>query len=537
MPVVFSPGELEVRPLDTTAIVYTTAQKVADLLEIDKPEPVLISANSDTGAMYILGADLREHGFEAGDTVFVYSDADPVGKTLTISTVASSTGGDSAGVGYVKITFTTTPLTAADYQVADNAYIQNQASFTNRKGRGVTKSKVENLILRAQDIIDNRTHNAWRPYLVVGEYLNFDTYKPYRRRYYTDYVGTAPLLFRNVQQILRVELWQGDDYREVGAAEARLKVVDQSLLDTDDYVFLAPGGGGFGTLRVGTTTTTWRADFDVLTTAQNLADLINKDLNRGKDAVAFAPNFTLEGSTANVAVHNEFLASANADYGRGIVKITSTRPAAAGETCSIATTNLSALEISQVSEDTATASGIGGGTLTVNSTSGFANHGLLMSGSGANVKVASYTGKTDTTFTGVSDIGAAGFTAAIGGSTAVFAYRLQIDFQGSSSVGDNARLRDWWFDPEMGIIYFNNSYPFFEWNAIKAAYIYGERYVEKAIEDICTKMVCIELLMSDDRSVLIPEGTQNVDLTSKIQLWQKDIETVLPRYREVVVFE
>ena len=89
----------------------------------------------------------------------------------------------------------------------------------------------------------------------------------------------------------------------------------------------------------------------------------------------------------------------------------------------------------------------------------------------------------------------------------------------------------------MGIIYFNNSYPFFEWNAIKAAYIYGERYVEKAIEDICTKMVCIELLMSDDRSVLIPEGTQNVDLTSKIQLWQKDIETVLPRYREVVVFE
>ena len=77
----------------------------------------------------------------------------------------------------------------------------------------------------------------------------------------------------------------------------------------------------------------------------------------------------------------------------------------------------------------------------------------------------------------------------------------------------------------------------FEWNAIKAAYIYGERYVEKAIEDICTKMVCIELLMSDDRSVLIPEGTQNVDLTSKIQLWQKDIETVLPRYREVVVFE
>ena len=32
------------------------------------------------------------------------------------------------------------------------------------------------------------------------------------------------------------------------------------------------------------------------------------------------------------------------------------------------------------------------------------------------------------------------------------------------------------------------------------AYIYGERYLEQAIEDICTKMVAIELLMSDDRA-------------------------------------
>jgi len=88
----------------------------------------------------------------------------------------------------------------------------------------------------------------------------------------------------------------------------------------------------------------------------------------------------------------------------------------------------------------------------------------------------------------------------------------------------------------MGIIYFNNSYPFFEWNAIKASYIYGERYLEKAIEDVCTKMVAIDLLMSDDRSVLIPEGTQNVDLSTKIQLYKADIDKTLPRYMEVISF-
>ena len=116
-------------------------------------------------------------------------------------------------------------------------------------------------------------------------------------------------------------------------------------------------------------------------------------------------------------------------------------------------------------------------------------------------------------------------------------HKFAIDLVGGSSSGDKGRLRDWWIDPEMGIIYFNNSYPFFEWNAIKVAYIHGERYVAKAIEDMCTKMVAIDLLMSDDRSVLIPEGTQNVDLASKIQLYRADVDRTMPRYMEVVAFE
>ncbi len=88
-----------------------------------------------------------------------------------------------------------------------------------------------------------------------------------------------------------------------------------------------------------------------------------------------------------------------------------------------------------------------------------------------------------------------------------------------------------------GIVYFNNSYPFFEWNAVKVAYIYGERYLEKAIEEAATKMVAADLLMSDDRSVLIPEGTQNVDIGAKVQLLRQEAEAILRRYTEIVVFE
>ena len=520
MPVVFSPGEAETRPLDPSAVVYTTAQKVADLLDIGPSEAVLVSADSATDGVFITGGDYRNNGYSVGDTLLIYSDADPMGFEKVITAITSSASG-------VKLVFSGS-ITAADYQVADNTYVQNQASFTDGRTRGMTKAKVDHVILKMQDRIDNLTRNAWRPYLVSAEYINFDTYKPYRRRYYTDYVGTAPLLFRNVQQILRLELWQGADYREIGAAEARVKFEDVSSLSSA-AVYFSPGNGTVATLAQGTGTGEWRDDFDAATVAQNFADLINKEDRVSKAAVEFSPSFTLEGSTSNIGVHNEFLASANADYGTGMVKVTSMRGVKAGEVCSMVT-NSSSIAIDQTQTNSTTFTRLDTTTINVASTEGFVNAGVAIDASG---DVFRYTGKTATSFTGC--VAVTGSLGAITG--AITQQSLLVDLQGGSGSGDSGRLRDWWLDHEMGIVYFNNSYPFFEWNAIKTSYIYGERYLEKAIEDVCTKMVAIELLMADDRSVLIPEGTQNIDLASKVQLYQAEIDRTLPKYVEMVVFE
>lgn len=523
---VFSPGEPETRPLYPDEVAYTTAQKVADLLEISAQDAILMSADADTDAIYITGNEYRDVGFSVGDKVRIYSDADPFGHDdLEITAIGRGTSSKS---GHVKITVSGATLTTSDFQVADNGYVQNKASFTNGRTRGLTKAKVDHVILKMQDRIDNMTRNAWRPYLVAAEYINFDTYKPYRRRYYTDYVGTSPLLFRNVQQMLRIELWQGDDYREICGAEVRVKFDDVSNL-ASSAIYLSPGNGSVATLAQGTGTNQWRDDFDATTVAQNFADLINKEDRVGKTAAEFAPAFTLEGSTSNVAVNNEFLASANADYGTGIVKLTSMRAVKAGEVCSIVTTS-SDISIDQGQNNSTTFTSLDSTTINVVSTTGFTNAGVAIDASG---DVFRYTGKTATSFTGC--VAVTGSLGAITG--AITQTTFLVDLQGGSASGDNARLRDWWLDHEMGIVYFNNSYPFFEWNAIKVAYIYGERYVEKAIEDICTKMVAIELLMSDDRSVLIPEGTQNIDLASKVQLYQAEIDRTLPKYVELVVFE
>jgi hypothetical protein len=564
MPQVFSPGEGETRPLDPDAIVYTTAQKVADLLEIASQDAVLVSSDTtlstlggtppdDVAKVYVTGTDYRNTGFSVDDSILIYSDADPMGFSATITEISSTSNGVALG-------FISEGLDVSKYQAADNTYVQNEASFTNGRNRGITKDKVNAIIKRMQDRIDNMTHNSWRPNLVSAEYINFDTYKPYRRRYYTDYVGTSPLLYRNIQQILRLELWQGDSYREIGAAEAHVNIIDYNAL-SGDSIYLSPGNGSVATLSIGTGTGAWRSDFDKITTAQNLADLINKEDRVGKTAVAFDPAFKLEGSTTNVAVHNEFLATANSDYGSGKVKITSMRSTGAGETCTIATSDATNITIGQASSATAYSASVSGSgphtvtlgytyedgvaTTTASNTSGFTEKGLLQVGN----EVVSYTGKTATTFhpdtgavtawgtfTGCVNENGTPLTTLNTTGTKISQHIFNVDLQGGSGSGDRGRLRDWWIDNEMGIVYFNNSYPFFEWNAIKVAYIYGERYLEKAIEDICTKMVAIDLLLSDDRSVLIPEGTQNVDLASKIQLYKQDIDRTLPRYMEVVNF-
>ena len=615
MPVVFSPGEPETRPLRPTEIVYTTAQKVADLLGIGPGEEVLVASDSVSDGVFVTGQDYRDHGFSVGDTIYIYSDNDPMGFTATVDSFTTSASG-------VKLVFDDAFGTGdhTDYTVALNTYVQNQASFTNGKTRGVKRSHVEQRIKEVQDRIDNVTHNAWRPYLVAAEYLNFDTYKPYRRRYFTDYVGTVPLLFRNVQQILRIELWQGDDYREIGSAEARVEIVDHEGLSGDSLYF-SLGNGSIATLSVGTGTTNWRADFDKVSTAQNLADLINKEDRVSKASVEFSPAFKLEGSSSNIAIHDEVLASANSDYGNGKLKLSSMRQAKGGEALQIASTDLANLTISQTAsrstntdaliidsglevngytgsftiinlatgaadpdtvfdvgdvvynaagETVGTISSFGGGagaytivlesaainrpntgenlyyasaisgtTLTVDSTTGFPSKGLLMIVNGATTRVFSYSGKTATTFTGVAVVGGgAALTQLKDADVTVTQYYFQSDIGAFSDAGgDQARLKDWWLDSEMGIIYFNNSYPFFEWNAVKASYIYGERYVEQAIEEAATKLVAVDLLMADDRSVLLPEGTQNVPLVQKATMWKQEAEAIIKRYIEVVVFE
>ena len=114
MPQVFSPGEAETRPLDPTAIVYTTAQKVADLLDIGPQEAVLMSKDADSDAIYITGADYRNIGFSVGDKIRVYSDADPLGEEdLSITAIGKGASSKAGSVNVALFPFASTIVTPA----------------------------------------------------------------------------------------------------------------------------------------------------------------------------------------------------------------------------------------------------------------------------------------------------------------------------------------------------------------------------------------------------------------------------------------
>jgi len=98
------------------------------------------------------------------------------------------------------------------------------------------------------------------------------------------------------------------------------------------------------------------------------------------------------------------------------------------------------------------------------------------------------------------------------------------------------RNNDYWFDKRLGTIYiktFPRILP--RYFAVRVTYRYGESAVVKDIEKACVLMTAIDILGSDDRSVLLPEGTSNIGLPGKAELWQKQVDKILQNRRETIL--
>lgn len=526
MPTTFNPGNRPNQPLYPDSLVYSSVDKVVQYLQLPETEPIALATNTSVSSssirLPISGADYRRWGFATGDVVYVYDDVTSLSVSYTL------TGATSAGSSGV------VNLTAANdgetFTTANNAFLQPASIISNSKQRGITKSAVENLIKKRQDYIDTVTRQSWRPRLVIDEYKNFTTFKPYRRRYYTDYVGAVYLNHRSLRQILRMGVWQGDYYKELAAGRVRLTLTDTHLMTDSDKVFVCPNVAHVGTLQAcsagATSTSKYIRDFGVKSVATELANLINEDVLTNKLPIQIG-SLSQNGTDLNIS--NEYLATANSDDGDGKVIISSMREGEDGINSTIAVSNSSCFAMDRGTQcsSTVTSTTQSNGavnTFTVSDASTFVQgHSLVYNGN--HVALCSRNGNV---FTIITDL-TSSFASNCSNDVVIYQQRFSID------AADIERQKDWWSIEENGAIMFNNQYPFFENHSIKVSYIYGERYVDKVIEDACTKLVVRDILMTDDYTALFPEGTQNLDLNGKITKIDEEVKRMLIPYQETII--
>ncbi len=108
-----------------------------------------------------------------------------------------------------------------------------------------------------------------------------------------------------------------------------------------------------------------------------------------------------------------------------------------------------------------------------------------------------------------------------------------LDYLANKTEGRN---NDYWVNEENGFV-FIKTYPAYTPRTfgVRVTYRFGESTVPGDIKRACILLTAIQFLSSEDRSVLLPEGTSNIPYQAKDDKWQKRIDEILDKRREIMV--
>ena len=96
------------------------------------------------------------------------------------------------------------------------------------------------------------------------------------------------------------------------------------------------------------------------------------------------------------------------------------------------------------------------------------------------------------------------------------------------------RINDFWFDYEKGILHMRTLWRrrprFF---SINITYRYGDAAVTRSIKRACILLTAIDIAGSNDRSIILPEGTSSLKIPQKVAMWQEQADKLIQRNREM----
>ena len=198
------------------------------------------------------------------------------------------------------------------------------------------RAEVGKLIRRVEAKIDDAVGYAFRPIIYRDEYHSTDFVRlnSYVVEQYKDYVGFIQLERPKVMKIVRLEVWQGNDYEDIASATA-------------SYVAPTSGSGYTLTLGVGgfsfvlTEGVHFFGDFGQKTTAKQIVSAINEVFPQ--DTAQFtgetaAKSVTATSGSLTRGVSDFFYATTHSEDSKKVV-ISSLLPGDDGSECTIATSS------------------------------------------------------------------------------------------------------------------------------------------------------------------------------------------------------
>tara|TARA_R110000751_G_scaffold54663_5_gene117532 strand:+ start:546 stop:1643 length:1098 start_codon:yes stop_codon:yes gene_type:complete len=200
--------------------------------------------------------------------------------------------------------------------------------------------EVGSIIKRVEERIDEKIKLSYRPIVFYNEYYNFEPakYMPNSGRpygIYRDYVGFVQLEQRKIQKLLRLEVWQGNNWKDLASATAKI-TVPSSVTSGSWTLALGVGGYTFNLVKG----SDFYDTFGPKTTAVEIAAAINeiypsKTGTWTGEQVQKSTTSTVGEQTRNVS--DFFFASVDTEDGNTVI-ISSKLIGDDGQNCTITST-------------------------------------------------------------------------------------------------------------------------------------------------------------------------------------------------------
>ena len=108
----------------------------------------------------------------------------------------------------------------------------------------------------------------------------------------------------------------------------------------------------------------------------------------------------------------------------------------------------------------------------------------------------------------------------------------------TTTFSDNENMgrdNDWWMDRSTGAIFFRSSYPYQVKHSLKCTYQTGKQTIPAIITEAATKLVCCELMSSDDNTILLGENSSSgLDIKTKFDTYRADVEKILKMKKRLI---